>query len=178
MRHSSKHAHSYHPIQTDSLHFKFTIKGNCRQQQQQQQQQLAIKNHSIHFHNIKKSFHSLSQHIHFHNRPGTTTTMPTQQYTESEEEDWVSMIRTIVGKQLFDTIQFITLKKDEMFGSPWQKQVCLKVGVREEHQQLFWKRKGIQEARRSLNRRRQNTTNAMKKHFLGKNRHQRSLQAI
>ena len=91
-------------------------------------------------------------------------------YSETTEANYVTGIRSVVGKQLFDTIQFITSEKQEMFGSPWQKQVCAKVGVLEEHQQLFWKRKGMQEARRSLNRRRQNTTTAMKKHFLGKTR--------
>ena len=89
-------------------------------------------------------------------------------YSETTEANYVTGIRSVVGKQLFDTIQFITSEKQEMFGSPWQKQVCAKVGVLQHHQELFWKRKGMQEARRSLNRRRQNTTTAMKKHFLSK----------
>ena len=91
-------------------------------------------------------------------------------YDDRWEENWLASIRNVVGKHFLDKFQFLTSTKDEMFGSEWQKQVCEKVGVGAEHQQVFWKRKGMQEARKSLNRRRQNTTTAMKKHFLGKTR--------
>jgi hypothetical protein len=89
-------------------------------------------------------------------------------FYKKQENNWVTVIGGVVGKELFDAIQFIACKEDEMYGSDWQLEVCDRVGVCEKYQKLFWKNKGMQEARKALNRRRQNTTNSMKKQFLGK----------
>ena len=89
-------------------------------------------------------------------------------YYKENEDCWCSVTRTVVGKHIFDVCQFITCKEDEMYGSEWQQQVCSKAKVDKEYEELFWKKKGMQEARKALNRRRQNTTNSMKKQFLGK----------
>jgi hypothetical protein len=63
--------------------------------------------------------------------------------------------RQKVGKHLlFGNIQFITCEEDEKFGSVWQKLLCA-VSC-----ELFWKTKGMTEARKALNRKRQNTNNA------------------
>ena len=90
------------------------------------------------------------------------------EYYDKNEDCWCSVIRTVVGKHVFDVCQFITCKEDEMFGSEWQQEVCSKARVKKKYQELFWRKKGMREARKPLNRRRQNTTNSMKKPFLGK----------
>jgi hypothetical protein len=88
---------------------------------------------------------------------------------EGDEEVWVATIKQRVGKQLFGNIQFITCEEDEKYGSVWQKLLCRKLpGCPIEKQELFWKTKGMTEARKALNRKRQNTNNAMKREFIGK----------
>jgi hypothetical protein len=63
----------------------------------------------------------------------------------------------------------ITCDEDEKFGSMWQKLLCRKLpGCPIEKQELFWKTKGMAEARKALNRKRRNTNNAMKREFVGK----------
>jgi hypothetical protein len=92
---------------------------------------------------------------------------------EGDEGIWLVAIRHNVGKHLFGNIQFITCEEDEKFGSSmWQKLVCPnKLPGRccpiEKHE-LFWKTKGMTEARKALNRKRQNTNNAMKREVVGK----------
>ena len=88
---------------------------------------------------------------------------------QGDEEIWLGAIRQKVGKHLFRNIQFITCEEDEKFGSVWQKLLCRQLpGCPIEKQELFWKTKGMTEARKALNRKRQNTNNAMKREFIGK----------
>ncbi len=74
-----------------------------------------------------------------------------------------------MGKTLFSDIQFITHEKHERFGSAdWQREVCELILCPVDQQEVFWKEREMAEARKALNKRRQNTSNAMKKVFLGK----------
>jgi hypothetical protein len=89
---------------------------------------------------------------------------------EGDEGIWSVAIRHNVGKHLFGNIQFITCDEDEKFGSMWQKLLCRNKlpGCPIEKHELIWKAKGMAEARKALNRKRQNTNNAMKREFVGK----------
>jgi hypothetical protein len=82
---------------------------------------------------------------------------------EGDDNLWLLAIRQNVGKHLFGNIQFITCEEYEVFGSVWQKVLCRKARVTIEKQELFWKTKGMTEARKALNRKRQNTNNAIEK---------------
>ncbi len=86
----------------------------------------------------------------------------------TNEQNRVNSIKTSVGKNLFNDIQFITSDKAERFGSDWQREVCRLLSCPPEDQERFWREKGMAEARKALNKRRQNTNNAMEKVFLGK----------
>jgi hypothetical protein len=86
-------------------------------------------------------------------------------------KNWCDVIIRMVGRQFFNGIQFITSAEDEKYGSPFQQLVCKRAGVDPNVAEEFWNRRvdgGMMNARASLNRRRMNTTNAMKKKFLGK----------
>ena len=85
-------------------------------------------------------------------------------------EHWCENIIRSIGKKIFNGIQFITRAEHEAFGSPFQYLVCKEAGVDPVVAERFWNRKkfgGLVTARAALNRRRMNTTNAMKKKFLG-----------
>lgn len=101
-----------------------------------------------------------------------------QQYTITKSEktfddkcnNWCSRILGLVSKQFFNSIQFITDHEEEAYGSYFQFLVCQKAEVDPKYAEQFWNRKlngGMVTARAALNRRRMNTTNAMKKKFLG-----------
>jgi hypothetical protein len=114
------------------------------------------------------------------NVPATGSTIAeSQSYASLKEKiafdikcrNWCDAIIRVVGKNLFDCIQFITSPEDEMYGSDFQKLVCSQAGVDKDVAEEFWNRRedgGMMTARKSLNRRRMNTTNAMKKKFMGK----------
>jgi hypothetical protein len=86
----------------------------------------------------------------------------------TQYDRWCDSIKQNVGKTLFSDIQFITHEKHEKLGSDWQREVCELINCPVDQQEVFWKERGMAEARRALNKRRQNTSNAMKKVFLGK----------
>ena len=74
----------------------------------------------------------------------------------------------LAGKKFFNGIQFLVSKRDEEFGSPWQVIVCDTIAVPEEDQEEFWYRSGEggrAKARKTLNTRRTNVTNAIKAKF-------------
>jgi hypothetical protein len=102
----------------------------------------------------------------------TAINIPNNQFGQQEpltdEQSWVNSIKTSVGKKLFNDIQFLSCDKAERFGSDWQREVCRLVSCPAEEQERFWRDKEMPEARKALNKRRQNTNNAMKKVFLGK----------
>jgi hypothetical protein len=78
---------------------------------------------------------------------------------------WSVGIRKNVGKRYFSYMQFVD-QQEERVGGNWQRLVCEAVGVPESIR--FWLDVGKKVARSTINRRRQNTTNAMKKRFQGK----------
>jgi hypothetical protein len=82
---------------------------------------------------------------------------------------WKEKVQANVSKTLFAIRQFIYSNEEEDFGSKWQG-LCMKgVGVPDEHAEDFWDRKGGKvAARKALNRKRMNVTNAIKKQFSGK----------
>ena len=72
---------------------------------------------------------------------------------------------------MFNGIQFLVNKRDEEFGSPWQVIVCDICEVPDEDQEEFWYRAaegGRAKARKTLNTRRTNVTNAIKAKFFSK----------
>jgi len=81
---------------------------------------------------------------------------------------WDGGIRKNVGKKFFGVIQFILSDEDEEYGSDWQKLVCKELMVPDYECERFWNECGKKTARTTINRRRQNTTMAMKKRFIGK----------
>jgi hypothetical protein len=84
---------------------------------------------------------------------------------------WCTTGRDRVSKELFDDMQFITCDEQESYGSEWQQEVCERAGINQhgmDYVKAFWQRKGRVLARKTLNRRRQNTNTAMKRMFLGK----------
>jgi|JI9StandDraft_2_1071091.scaffolds.fasta_scaffold525755_2 hypothetical protein len=91
-------------------------------------------------------------------------------YNSEKEATMLLTVRSVVSKYVFNDQQFISCNEHECFGSPWQKEVCQRANVQEKHAKAFWNKKGMVQARVSLNRKRQNTTTAMKKHFWGKKR--------
>ncbi len=95
---------------------------------------------------------------------------PGQQKPLTQYDRWCDSIKQNVGKTLlFSDIQFIvTHEKHERIGSDWQREVCELILCPVDQQDVFWKERGMAEARKALNKRRQNTNNAMKKLFLGK----------
>ena len=104
-----------------------------------------------------------------HPQPAGQASSYCQKHYEEHEDVWVGLVKNAVSKQLFDDVQFITCDRHEVYGSEWQKAVCAKLpAVTGEYAETFWKRKGMTEARKALNRRRQNTNTAMKRTFLGK----------
>jgi hypothetical protein len=82
-------------------------------------------------------------------------------------ELWSVGLRKNVGKRYFSYMQFVD-QQEERIGGNWQKLVCETVGVPESIRDRFWLDIGKKVARSTINRRRQNTTNAMKKRFQGK----------
>lgn len=113
----------------------------------------------------------------------TNTTMvvvtPEQVRRASEAEDekeyqeklggWQAIIHQQISKSLFPMMQFIASPQDEQFGSAWQRGVCFKANVPNKFRHRFWsKGGGMMMARKLLNRRRQNTTMAMKVEFMSK----------
>jgi hypothetical protein len=87
------------------------------------------------------------------------------------EHLWCTTVRDRVSKELFDDMQFITCDEQESYGSEWQQEVCERAGINQhgmDYVKAFWQRKGRVLARKTLNRRRQNTNTAMKRMFLGK----------
>jgi hypothetical protein len=80
---------------------------------------------------------------------------------------WSVGIRKNVGKRYFSYMQFVD-QQEERVGGNWQRLVCEAVGVPESIRDRFWLDVGKKVARSTINRRRQNTTNAMKKRFEGK----------
>jgi hypothetical protein len=96
--------------------------------------------------------------------------VPGQRKPLTQYDRWCDSIKQNVGKTLFRDIQFITHEKHERFGSDWQRrEVCELILRPVDQQEVFWKERGMAEARKALNKRRQqNTNNAMKILFLGK----------
>jgi len=80
---------------------------------------------------------------------------------------WCDILPKRVSNDLFQYLPFVT-KEHETFGSEWQQLVCAKVGVPPECQKRFWGERGMNLARRAVNRRRNTTTTAMKNKFIGK----------
>jgi hypothetical protein len=76
-------------------------------------------------------------------------------------------IRKNVGKRYFGYMQFVD-QQEERVGGNWQRLVCEAVAAPESIRDRFWLDAGKKVARSTINRRRQNTTNAMKKRFQGK----------
>lgn len=97
----------------------------------------------------------------------TTDKYYDEQFYNENENHWKISITTAVRLTLFDERQFLSCEKQEVFGSDWQKKVCNKSSVPKVYQQPFWNRVGKVEARKTLNKRRQTCTNAMKKTFIG-----------
>ena len=82
---------------------------------------------------------------------------------------WKEAITGAINKHVFDLVQFICSEEDEQYGSDWQQAVCDKIGATDPGSaKVFWNTMGMVEARKILNRRRQNTNTAMKKLFLGR----------
>jgi hypothetical protein len=102
------------------------------------------------------------------NHNNNNNLQPGQRKPLTQYERWCDSIKQNVGKTLFSDIQFITHEKHERFGSDWQREVCELILCPLDQQEICWKEKGMAEARKALNKRRQNTSNAMKKVFLGK----------
>ena len=117
----------------------------------------------------KNNLHSTQLYCLILKMTNNNNTQMLEEEPEGDEEIWLGAIRQKVGKHLFGNIQFITCEEDEKFGSVWQKLLCRQLpGCPIEKQELFWKTKGMTEARKALNRKRQNTNNAMKREFIGK----------
>ena len=88
---------------------------------------------------------------------------------DDKEERWLEGIKSAVNKHMFNHVQFICCEQDEEYGSGWQRMICKKIGAADDsNTEVFWNNKGMAEARKLLNRRRQNTNIAMKRLFVGK----------
>ena len=79
---------------------------------------------------------------------------------------WCDILPKRVSNDLFQYLPFVT-KEHETFGSEWQQLVCDELGVPTECQKRFWGERGMNQARRAVNRRRNTTTTAMKNKFIG-----------
>jgi hypothetical protein len=86
----------------------------------------------------------------------------------NNEKGWISLIRGTICKQFWHMKQFHFVAGDDCMGSTWQRQVCDWAKIPKAHVNRFWNKTGQQSARKQIRLRRQNTTNAMKKVFLGK----------
>jgi hypothetical protein len=81
---------------------------------------------------------------------------------------WLALLRMEVTKTLFPRMQFTPSQMDEDYGSAWQRACCHRAKVPNKFRQKFWSQSGMRTARMLLNRRRQNTTLAMKTQFKSK----------
>jgi hypothetical protein len=102
----------------------------------------------------------------------TTGTNVEGYYNSEKEATLLLTVRSVVSKYVFNDQQFISCNEHECFVSPWQKEVCQRrASVLEKHARQFWNKRGMVQARVSLNCKRQNTTTtAMKNYFWGKKR--------
>jgi hypothetical protein len=85
--------------------------------------------------------------------------------------EWCNRIRNEAGKKFFHIRQFINCPEDEEVGSRWQKMHTDWLNVPEDQIGAFWNRSpggGKAMARLTLNRRKGNVTNTVKKEFVGK----------
>jgi hypothetical protein len=105
----------------------------------------------------------------------STSSRSSQQQQEAKDREkfesdcgkWCFLISGNVGKKHFRMVQFITSDNQEAYGSKWQKIVCNECEVPRDKRKEFWNRKGKATARATINRRRMNATNAIKKVFQG-----------
>jgi hypothetical protein len=83
-------------------------------------------------------------------------------------DNWAKIIRQSTGKDHFNKVQFITRPEQECYGSKWQKLCCKNAGVPKGKREDFWRNYGKAAARVSINRKRMNVTNGLKRLFQGK----------
>jgi hypothetical protein len=82
--------------------------------------------------------------------------------------NWKSLIKTHKVKNFFMT-QMIVCANQEKWGSTWQEIICRDLEVPEECSERFWEEGGGRaEARQVINDKRNNSSSAMKKVFMGK----------
>ena len=82
-----------------------------------------------------------------------------------------SVKNMITGTMFPKFCQFINSETDEVFGSDWQKSVCFGIDKSlggGDGLEQYWENVGMKEARRVLNNKRNNATQAMKKCFKSK----------
>jgi hypothetical protein len=82
--------------------------------------------------------------------------------------NWCETIQKQAGKRFFHVRQFINCTADEEFGSVWQKMHTDWLKVPDDVVKEFWERPnggGRGMARATLNRRKSNVTNTIKKEF-------------
>ena len=80
---------------------------------------------------------------------------------------WEQAIKKNCAKKYFGYVQFLDDDELEKFGSDWQKLVCKQVNVLDDYAEAFWKDKGRNAARTSINNKRGNTSVAIGKKFKG-----------
>jgi hypothetical protein len=82
---------------------------------------------------------------------------------------WLTNVRSNTGKKFFNYVQFISDKKIDAFGTPWQQKVCNSAMIPAVHQEVFWNHKrGRKVARETINRRKTNASSAIKAKFQGR----------
>jgi hypothetical protein len=86
--------------------------------------------------------------------------------------EWCKRIKAQGATEFFYVRQFFSCKEDEQYGSNWQRMVCDWLKIPEDVCQEFWERThsdmgGRQTARKAINTRKSNVTNAIKEKFQG-----------
>jgi hypothetical protein len=80
-----------------------------------------------------------------------------------------SHLPRLVSKEMFNYNQFVDPTLTEGIGSPWQKLLCqLLPGGNQAMKERYWKHAGCKLVKKTINRRRNSATTAMKNKFIRK----------
>jgi hypothetical protein len=78
------------------------------------------------------------------------------------------LVKQAVTRNSFPCKQFVWTAQESEYGSIWQETICDAANIPAEHEERYWNYGGRILAKKTLSKRRTNTTNQMKAEFLSR----------
>jgi hypothetical protein len=85
-----------------------------------------------------------------------------------KEKSWNQVVKATITREVFPLKQFLWRAIDSEFGSAWQTKICTDANIPKPKWELYWNRSARTLSKKTLSKRRTNTTNQMKAEFMSR----------